>query len=203
MPRQRIGLTHTWATTVGQKLMVVPAVALIYGGGVVLALGAGLAPADLDGITGYRTVVDRLGALDPADWSSGVSIGVAVAGLLGLLVFMALGWAQRLIPHVTRAELVLRDDEAGRTTVSPRAIERAVEIAASRHDGVRAAKATLGDGDVTVALHARRADAIPDLLAQAKTQARTALEHAGLTDATGVRVAVTRFTPASTSELLK
>lgn len=202
MPRQRLGLTHSWATTLGQKVMIVPAAALVYGGAVVLALGAGVKPGDVNSVTGFETVYDRLGALDPANWSQTVTIAVAVAGLLGLVVLLALGWAQRLIPHVTRSAFVLREEDDGRTTVSPRAIERAVELAA-RHPGVRAAKATLGDDDVHLMLHARRADLIPDVLAEAKTRATAALRQAGLDDATHVSVTVTRFTPASKSELLK
>lgn len=201
MPRQRLGLTHTWRTTLGQKLMVVPALALVYGGAVVLALGAGVSPADVDSVTAYRTVQDRLGALDPANWSQGVSIGVAVAGILGLLLLLALGWAQRLIPHVTRAELVLREEDDGRTTVSPRAIERIAEIAA-RGPGVKAAKATLGDDDLAIALHANRGDLIPELLPGARTRAHAALRQAGLPDTSALRVAVTRFTAASKKDLL-
>jgi hypothetical protein len=201
MPRQRLGLTHSWATTLGQKLMVVPAVALLYGGAVVLALGAGVAPRDVDAITGYETVYERLGALDPANWSQGVTIGVAIAGLLGFLVLVRLGWAQRLIPHVTRAALVLREEDDGTTTVSPRAVERAAEIAA-RHPGVKAVKATLGEGDLHLAVHARRAELIPEVLQHARSGASRALEQAGLTDIDDVRVAVTRFTPASKKERL-
>lgn len=202
MPRQRLGLTHTWATTLGQKLMIVPGIALIYGGGVVLALGAGIAPDSLNSAIGYQSVYERLGALDPANWSGGVTIAVAVGGLLGLGLLMALGWAQRLIPHVTRSALVLREEDDGRTTVSPRAIERAVEIAA-RQEGVRAAKATLGEDEVHVALHARRAELIPDLLLRTKARATAALEQSGVGATNDVRVTVTRFTPATKSELLK
>ncbi|MBJ7471376.1 MAG: hypothetical protein JHD16_08730 [Solirubrobacteraceae bacterium] len=202
MPRKRLGLRHSWATTLGQKVMVVPALALIYSGAVILALAAGVAPAEVNAVSGYQWVYERLGALDPADWSTATRAVVAAAGVVGLIVLVALGWAQRLIPHVTRTSLTLRDEADGRTTVSPRAIERAVEIAA-RHAGVRDAKATLDEDDLQIALHARRADLIPEVLRTTKTRAQSAIEQAGLPDSTAVRVTVTRFTPASRTELLK
>lgn len=202
MPRQRLGLTHTWATTVGQKLMIVPAAALLYCGGVVLALGAGASPSDVDSVTGYRTVHDQLGALDPSAWSNSVVIAIAVAGVLGGALLAMLGWAQRVIPHVTRSAIVLRDEADGVTTVSPRAAERIVEMAA-RHDGVRAAKATLGEGDVHLVLNARRPELIPDVLEQTRARSTSALTRAGLTDLTAVRVTITRFTRPSKKELLR
>lgn len=201
-PRKRLGLPHSWGTVAGQKLMVVPALALIYGGAVVALLGAGFSPSDVDGITRYRTVYDELASLNPSAWSQATTVAIAVSGLVGLIVLVALGWSQRLIPHVTRSGVVLRDEEDGRTTVSPRAVERAVELAA-RHDGIRDAKATLGEDDLHLVLHASKPALIPDALRHAKASATTALERAGLPGAPGVRVTVTRFTPASRSELLK
>ena len=125
--------------------------------------------------------------------------------MVGLLLFaflLWLGWAQRVIPQRARTPLVLADDALGQVVVQPRAIERAAEFAARGTPGVHAVKARLGDGELTVSLHARSADAIPEALQSARERAQTALQTSGIPSTT-VRVIVTRFTAPSTREQLR
>lgn len=200
MPRQRLGLPHGLLTTIGQKLMLLVGLALIWGGGVVVLLAAGVAPADVQSITGHRTVYDELAALGPARWDDTTATLIAIAGVVALVVLLALGWAQRITPHLARTDLVLTDDELGQVTVNPRAIERAAEIAAGRGAAVHAVRARLGEDEMTITIHARGADEIPDTLRGAQRRVRAALQDAGTPQPT-VRVVVTRFTAPSTRDL--
>lgn len=200
MPRQRLGLPSGILTTLGQKLMLVVGLALIWGGAVVVLLTAGVAPADVQTYTGFRSVYDELAAVGPASWSDTTATIIAIAGVLLFVVLLRLGWAQRITPHLARTDVVLTDDEIGTVTVNPRAIERAAEVAAGRGAAVHAVRARLGEDDITITIHARGADEIPDTLRGAQERVRAALQDAGTPQET-VRVVVTRFTAPSTREL--
>lgn len=200
MPRQRLGLPGGVLTTLGQKLMVLVGLALVWGGAVVVLLAAGVAPADVQTYTGWRTVYDELAALGPASWDDTTAIVVAVVGVVLFLVLLRLGWAQRITPHLARTDEVLRDDELGTVTVDPRAIERAAEIAAGRGAAVHAVRARLGEDELTVTIHARGADEIAETLRGAQQRVRAALQDTG-TPEQSVRVVVTRFTAPSTRDL--
>lgn len=200
MPRQRLGLPTGILTTLGQKLMLLVGLALIWGGAVVALLAAGVAPADVQTSTGFRTVYDQLASVGPANWDQTTATVIAVAGVVVFLVLLVLGWAQRLTPHLARTDLTLTDDELGTVTVDPRAIERTAEIAAGRGAAVHAVRARLGEDEMTITIHARGADEIPDTLRGAQERVRTALQDAGTPQQT-VRVVVTRFTAPSTREL--
>lgn len=200
MPRQRLGLPSGILTSIGQRLMLLLGLALIWGGAVVVLLAAGVAPADVQSATGYRTVYDELAALGPARWDRTTAAVVAMAGVLVSVALLTLGWGQRITPHRARTELVLTDDALGTTTVHPRAIERAAEVAAARGAAVHAVRARLGDDELTVTIHARGADQLADTLRGAQQRVRSALQDAGTPQQT-VRVVVTRFTAPSTRDL--
>lgn len=200
MPRQRLGLPSGILTTVGQRLMLLLGLALVWGGAVVVLLAAGVAPGDVQSVTGYRTVYDELAALGPPNWDRTTAAIVAVAGVLAFVVLLALGWAQRITPHLARTELVLTDDDLGTITVNPRAIERAAEVAAARGAAVHAVRARLGDDELTVTIHARGAAELADTLRGARQRVQSALQDAGTPQQT-VRVVVTRFTAPSTRDL--
>lgn len=202
-PRKRTGLPSGFATTLGQKLMFVIALGLIYGGAVALALAAGVTGGDLDRVTGAAWLQDELASIDLAAWSQATTIGVGVGGVVLAAVFVRLAWAQRLVPQRTRLSHELETDGAGRTTVQPRAIERAAELASTEDPGVRAAKATLSADEITVHLHVRDAARLPDLLRAAKSRTQAALEAAGLADDVAVRLTVTRYSTPSRTELLR
>lgn len=200
MPRQRLGLPSGIRTTLGQKLMLPVGLLLLWGGVVVVLLAAGLAPADVQSSTGYRTVYDELAAVGPASWDSTTATVVAVAGVVLFLLLLALGWAQRITPHLARTDLVLADDDLGTVTVQPRAIERAAEVAAGRGAAVHAVRARLGEDELTITIHARGADELPDTLRGAHRRVTAALQDAGTPQKT-VRVVVTRFTAPATRDL--
>lgn len=204
-PRKRTALPSGIATAAGQKLMLLVAVGLVYAGAVALALAAGVHGDDLERISGAGWLHDRLAELDPSTWSRGATATVAALGVLLAVLLLRLAWAQRLVPQRTRTafELSATAPAAGRTTVQPRAIERAAEVAAAGDPGVRAAKATLGDGDLTVHLHARDAARLPEILRDAERRTRAALHAAGVGDDVGLRLTITRFSAPSRTELLR
>jgi hypothetical protein len=202
MPRQRLGLPHGVLTSIGRRLMALVGLVLIWGGGVVLALTAGAAPRDVDAWSGYRTVQREIGAFGPANWPDTTALVIAIGAVLLASVLLVLGWAQRLTPHLARTDVVLADLPEGRTTVSPRAIERAAEVAARREPGLHAVRARLGDDELTITVHARGADVLPELLRGVQRRATVALTEGGVPQKS-VRVVVTRFSAPSTREQLR
>lgn len=202
-PRKRTGLPSGFATTLGQKLMFVIALGLIYGGVVALALAAGVSGRDLEQFTGAGWLQDELASIDLASWSQSTTIAVAIGGVVLAALCVRLAWAQRLVPQRTRLAHELETDGVGRTTVQPRAIERAAELASTEDPGVRAAKATLTADEITVHLHVRDAERLPDLLRAAKSRTTAALSAAGMADDVDVRLTVTRYSTPSRTELLR
>ncbi|MEH3053850.1 MAG: hypothetical protein PGN13_07565 [Patulibacter minatonensis] len=85
-------------------------------------------------------------------------------------ILLRFGWAQRLIPHRTRHALELATGGPGTTTVHPRTVERIAEVAAAAEPEVRAAKATLGEGELSVDLHVRDAARLQECLIDAKAR---------------------------------
>lgn len=202
-PRRRTALPDGVLTTLGQKLMVIPALALVYCGVVLLALAAGTSGAALDRWTGARWLYDQLSLVDPARWTEQTTIIVGVAGLVGAALLLTLGWAQRLVPHRTRRVVELAQSEIGETTVHPRAVERAAESAALEQPAVRGARATFGDDGIELHVHTSATAALPELLRETQQRARAALATAGLGDHIPVTVTVTRLTSLTRSESLR
>lgn len=200
MPRQRLHLPSGILTTLGQKLLLLAGLALVWGGAVVLALAAGVSPADVQTWTGYRSVYDELARFGPARWGDPEAAIVAAAGIVLFVVLLALGWAQRLTPQRARTAVTLTDDELGVVTVHPRTIERTAEIAARAAADVHAVRARLDDDHVEVAVHARRAGELPDTLRDVQRHVADALTTLGVPQKT-VRVVVTRFSAPQTREL--
>ncbi len=183
--------------------MLVPALALIYGGAVAVALSAGVSGSDLSRWTGVDEAYRRVAALDPASWSTTTSAIIAATGIVLALALLRLAWAQRLVPQRVRHAVDLEGSGPGTTTVRPRAIERAAEVAASRDPGVREAKASLGDDAMTVHLHVLDAQRLPELLQDAERSTRTALRDAGIGEDVPIQLTVTRFSAPSRTELLR
>lgn len=202
-PRRRAALPDGALTTLGQKLMVLPALAVVYSGIVLLALAAGASGASLDRWTGAGWVYEQLSLVDPARWSQQTAIIVGVAAIVSAGLLLVLGWAQRLVPHRTRREVELAHGELGETTVHPRAFERAVESAALEQAAVRGARATFGDDGIALQLHTSATTTLPDLLRETQQRARAALATAGLGDHIPVTVTVTQRTSLSRSETLR
>lgn len=201
-PRQQLALPTGLATTLGQKFMLIPALALMYGGAVAIARSAGLRGPDLERWTGVSSVVTQVGALNPSTWDQTVAAVVVAAGLVLFPLLLWLAWAQRLVPQRVRHAIDLATHGPGVTSVRPRAVERAAEVAASHDPGIRQARAALTDDGMTIHLHVRDAARLADLLREAEVRAQDALLDAGISDVP-LRLAVTRFSAPSRTELLR
>ena len=163
--------------------------------GAAVALGLGAAPATIDALTGYRAVVAWLaGPHVPSDATRAI---VAAAGLVAFVVLARLALAQVPRPRVPRSPVVLEHAARGTTTVSPRAIERAVECALADFDAVTA---RWEDGTVTATVTGTRPRALTGALAAAPGAITRALQRHGLPEAE-VRVVLRRVRPSSNREV--
>jgi hypothetical protein len=177
MIRQRVRISRDAFTVAGLLVLAVLALALIWGGAVVLALAAGAAPGDVAAASGYRDAWAAVRDVRPDDLAGRwwlVAAGALAAVLLGRLAF-----AQLPRPRLARHDLALGAPGAG-LDVAPRAIEHVVEHAAREVDGVRSARALLGDADVVIGLGVTQRAVPAAVLADAHARATAALVRHGL-----------------------
>ena len=142
--RRRVRIARGRGSRVGIVLAGLLALGVAWYAGAAVALGLGAAPATIDALTGYRSVVAWLAG--PHVPSVATRAIVAAAGLVVFVVLARLALAQVPRPRVPRSPVVLEHAARGTTTVSPRAIERAVECALADFDAVTA---RWEDGTVT------------------------------------------------------
>lgn len=194
--RRRVRIARGRVTSVGIVVAGLLALGVAWYAGAGVALGLGADPATVDGLTGYRAVVDWLAA--PHVPSPTTRAIVAGAGVLAFLVLGRLALAQLPKPRVPRGALVLEHDVRGTTTVEPRAIERAVESALRDFDSV---SARWEDGHVTAAVTSSRPRQLADALAKAPAEASAALRRHGLPEAE-VRVVLRHVRSSTNREVL-
>ena len=95
-----------------------------------------------------------------------------------MLVFGYLAYKSLPRPYLARTDLRLVDDEHGVVNVAPRAVERAVEVAALDRDAVRQAAARYGTDEITVNLTVTRARELPETMRAVRAKAH---EELGIT----------------------
>lgn len=160
------------------RLLLVPvALTLIWYGLMLVALAFKVSPQDVNAISGYRDAYEFLAALEVADVTRTVGLITALAGLAAFLIFGFLAWKLIPRPYLARGELTLSEDPRGTSTVEPRAVERAVEVAAREHSSVGDAKARYGDDGVEVDVDLVRARDVPDTLREVQRGVREALQR--------------------------
>jgi hypothetical protein len=160
------------------RLLLVPvALALIWYGLMLVALAFKVSPQDVNAISGYRDAYEFLAGLEAADVTRMVRLITALTGLAAFLIFGFLAWKLIPRPYLTRGELTLSEDRRGTSTVEPRAVERAVEVAAREHSSVGDAKARYGDDGVEVDVDLARARDMPDTLREVQRSIREALRR--------------------------
>jgi len=176
MRRQRVRARSSPLARIACDIVVVIfALALMWGGVMVVMLALKVAPATIDGMLGYRTAYDYLGSLQPADISASTRMIAAIAGLTAAAVFSYLAWRAIPRPYLARSNLRLTGDERGVVDVNARAIERAAETAALEHPAVVAARARYGTDDLTIDVSAGRADELAATLQAVQQRARDSL----------------------------
>lgn len=196
--RRRIKVSRTPATRAGVVLTGLLALGVAWYAGAALALGLGADADVVDSVTGYRVVVAWLADLPVPDGRTRAVVGVA--GVVAFVVLGRLALAQLPRPRVPRATLVLDQQPRGATTVSPRAIERAVEGAVAALDGLEDATARWEGETITVLVSGSKPRLLVPALSGVDGAARDALARHGL-PAAEVQVVLRRVRPASTREV--
>jgi hypothetical protein len=166
----------------GLLLLVPVALALIWYGLMLVALAFKVSPQDVNAISGYRDAYEFLAGLEAPDVTRMIRLITALAGLAAFLIFGFLAWKLIPRPYLARGELTLSEDRRGTSTLEPRAVERAVEIAAREHSAVGDAKARYGDDGIEVDVDLARAQDVPDTLREVQRGVREGLRRHDLPD---------------------
>jgi len=166
----------------GRLLLVPVGLALIWYGLMLVALAFKVSPQDVNAISGYRDAYEFLAGLEAPDVTRMIRLITALAGLAAFLIFGFLAWKLIPRPYLARGELTLSEDRRGTSTLEPRAVERAVEIAAREHSSVGDAKARYGDDGIEVDVDLARAQDVPDTLREVQRGVREALQRHDLPD---------------------
>ncbi len=190
--RQRLRGRHSPLVFLGLLLLVPVALALIWYGAMLVALAFKAPPDTVNVISGYRDAYGFLAGLEADDVTGRVRLIASVAGLAGFVVFGFLAWKQVPRPYLARGELALVESDRGISTVEPRAIERAAEVAACAHPSVSDATGRYGNDGIDVDIDVKGAGDVPGTLREVRRRVGEALQRHDLPDAP-VRVTLTGF----------
>jgi hypothetical protein len=176
MLRQRVrARSFRFARFAADALVVVFALALVWGGAMLALLALKVSPATIDSLSGYRTAYDYVATVNPADIGASTRLIAAIAGVVASLIFGYLAWRAVPRPYLARTDLRLVSDERGIVDVNPRAIERAAEAAALDHPAITAARARYATDDLMLDVTADRADELAATLQDVHDRARASL----------------------------
>jgi hypothetical protein len=192
--RQRVRTRVSPLAFVGRALVALLALALVWYGLMLVLLALKVSPGSVNAISGYRSIYDSLAALGPGDVDGTARIVIAVAGVLAFLAFGYLALKEVPRPYLARSELELAgdDDQRGTSTVAPRAIERAAELAAEENPAVSGARARYEAPDIELDVSLGRAGDVAGALRDVQRRAVAALERHEL-PASDVNVTLAHF----------
>jgi hypothetical protein len=178
MLRQRLRVEgSTLATAVGRVLVALLGAAIAWYGLMTMLLAFKVSPSFVNDISGYRTAFDYLAGLEPGDITSTDRLIIAGVALVLALIALFLLWRGLPRPHLARHDLTVTESELGTTEIGPRAMERAVEVAALEHPAVVGARARLDDDGIALAITAREAATIVDTLHEVEERAFASLDR--------------------------
>ena len=180
MFKQRLRIRGSALVFASHVVVIVFALALIWGGAVVLLLALKLDPGTVQSLTGYRSVYDALREIGPADFDSTTRAITAAAGVALMVSCGYLAYKMLPRPYLARGDLDLFRDERGEAVIEPGAIERLTEVAAERRPGVAGATSRFGSEDLAVDVTLSRSRDLPGSLQGVRTAVRGALEEHGL-----------------------
>ncbi len=186
--RQRLRSRGSPLVFLGLLLLVPVALALIWYGAMLIGLAFKAQPETVNAISGYRDAYDFLADLEAGDVTGRVRLIASLAGLAAFVVFGLLAWKQVPRPYLARGELTLSEDRRGTSTVEPRAIERAAEIAACAHPAVSDATGRYGEDGIEMDIGLERSGDVPGILRDVQRRVGEALQRH---DLPGVPVTVT------------
>jgi hypothetical protein len=138
---------------IGRLLVALVAIAGIWYGAMTILLALKVSPHAVNEISAYRTIYRQLAAIGPADITARVRIIVAIAGVLCFALFAPLAVRSLPRPYLARGEVVLPlPGQCGASTVAPRAIERAGELAAIQEPRITRAAGRYETGELHLAV---------------------------------------------------
>ena len=190
--RQRLRDRGSALVLVGRLLLVPVALALVWYGAMLVALAFKVPPETVNAMSGYRDAYDFLASLEAGDVTGTVRLIAGLAGLAAFLVFGYLASKQVPRPYLARGELTLGESGRGSSSVEPRAIERAAEIAACAHPAVSDATGRYGGDGIDVDIDLGRAGDVVGTLREVQGRVGEALQRHELPDAP-VSVTLTGF----------
>lgn len=173
MARQRLRI-HGSALSglAGRALVVVLGAMLIWYGAMLVLLALKFSPQTVNDLSGYRDAYDELATLQAAEIDR---LTVAIAGVVVALAAGALVWRGLPRAHLARSSFTLGETQRGQTDIRPRALERAVEIAALGHPAVLSAGARFDDGTIALAITTADAGAAVQTLREVRDRAHESL----------------------------
>ena len=190
--RQSLRERRSPLVLLGLLLLVPVALALIWYGAMLVALAFKAPPETVNAISGYRDAYDFLASLEAGDVTGRVRLIASLAGLAAFVVFSFLAWKQVPRPYLARGELTLSEDRRGTSTVEPRAVERAVEVAARAHPSISDAMGRYGEDGVEVDVDLKRVGDVAGTLREVQRRVGEALHRHDLPDVP-VSVTLTGF----------
>lgn len=173
-------VTHAVAAVVG--------LVLVWYGLMIILLAAKVSPDTVETLSGYRTIYDFFAGLDAGDITGTVRLVTGLGGLALFVVFAWLVWRRTVEPAAGRPRVALRGDATGTVEARPRAIERAVEVAALEHTSITEARARYDGESIALDVETRHARDLPETLREAR---RRAIESLRLHDFPSMPVNVT------------
>ncbi len=176
--RQRIRAeSSTVATVAARALAALVGLALAFYGLMLFLLAVKVDPDTVNGLSGYRDAYDYLAGLTAGDISVDERRLAALAGLVVGLTAAFLAWRALPRPHLARHSRIASEGERGQTEVQPRALERAVEVAALEHPEVVAARARYDDDSIVLSVTAGGATRLVETLREVGDLAHASLER--------------------------
>jgi hypothetical protein len=177
MIRQRLRLRTSALLVLGDALLVVLALLLIWYGLMAVLLALKASPDTVNSISAYRAIYNFFAGLEAADITTTVRIIVGLAGFAACLLCGWLAWKLMPRPYLARSEVMLEEDKRGVVGLKPRAIERMVEVAAAAHPAVTSASARFATDDLDVDIGVGRASDLADTLRDIQRRAIESLER--------------------------
>jgi hypothetical protein len=174
--RQRVNLRTPALASLVTLLTIALALALVWYGLMVVLLAVKVAPHTVNSLSAYRSLYQDAVDLKRSDFTTLRRLIAGFAGLIAFMVFMYLAFKAWPRPYLARGDVALQSSEHGTTSVQPRAIERAAEIAARANPDVTAASGRLGDEELTVGVDARRASTVAQTLQDVHQRVGAALD---------------------------
>lgn len=200
MIRQRITFRTPVLAYVVRLLTVVLALGLLWYGLMVVLLAVKVSPHTVNAISAYRTLYHAAAGLTSAEVTTLTRL---IAGFAGLLIFVAclyLALQELPRPGLARGDVMVGGRERGDTSVQPRAVERAAEIAAMSNRHVSAARGRLGAEELDVHVRVRSAREVAETLRDVQRRVSEALQLHGL-PIRSVNVTLTGYDRTTTREL--